>query len=136
MATWDDGGGQASHDGGAAGCDPAFAAISDVVRFEDEILDDEVLVAFELGSRWDLLGLDDDLLVDGEFSGLGSFVGAGSFLAGRRVWLGRRRSLELAGSDLGFGLEPLEDGDLVAQLDTLARVVQPPARRLVPKMIS
>jgi hypothetical protein len=114
MATWDDGGGQPSHDGRAVGCDPAFAAISDVVRFEDEILDDEVLVALEQGSRWDLLGLDDDLLVDGEFSGLRSFVGAGSFLAGRRVWLGRRGSFELAGSDLGFGLETFEESDFVA----------------------
>jgi len=82
MATGDDGGRQVSHDGGAVGCDPAFAAIADVVGFEDEILDDEVFVALELGPRWDLLGLDDDLLVDGEFSGLRSFVGAGSFVAG------------------------------------------------------
>ena len=54
MATWDNGVGQASHDGSAVGRDLAFAAIADVVRFEDEILDDEVFVALELGPRWDL----------------------------------------------------------------------------------
>src|SRR5471030_671446 len=109
MATWDDGVWQVSHDGGAVGCDPAFAAIADVVGFEDELLDDEVFVALELGPRWDLLGLDDNLLVDGEFSGLRSFVGARSFWTGRRVWRGpgRKGHLELAGSDLGLGFEAL-----------------------------
>src|SRR5205814_2670613 len=68
--------------------------------------------------RRDLLGLDDDFLVDGQSSSLGSFVGAGSFQRGGRVGrgLGRRGRLERTGSDLGLGLEALEDGDLVAQL--------------------
>src|SRR5262245_65360481 len=118
MATRDDSVGQASHDGGAVGRDPAFAAVADVVGLEDQVLDDEVLVALEQGSRWELLGLDDDLRVDGELRGLGSFSGAGSFLGGGRVrgGLSRRGSLERAGSDGGPGLEALEEGDLVAQL--------------------
>ena len=78
---------------------------------EDQLLDDEVLVALEDGPLRAVGQRDDDLLGDGQSGGLGALGGAGAFGLGIAGRPGRR--LEGAGGDPGPGLEALEAGDLV-----------------------
>ena len=89
----------------AIGGQPAFAAVADDAGLEDQILDDEVLVALE-DRPGRLVDEGIDILVgDGQLGGLGSLGGAGPFadrVAGRS---GRR--LEATGGDPGRALRPL-----------------------------
>ena len=65
------------HDGSAIGRHPALAPEPDRRRLDDQVLDDEVLVALEAGALRNL-GLDDPILdrdprqVSGQFAGFGN----------------------------------------------------------------
>jgi hypothetical protein len=114
VAAGQDVGGERSHHTLPTGGQPAFAAIADDAWLEDQLLNDEVLVAFEAGAQRDVGQGDDDLFGDGQLGGLGAFGGARPF--GLGVARRSRRRLEGAGNDPGSGLEALEAGDLVLEL--------------------
>ena len=102
---------QRSHHASSVGGQPALAAVADDPRREDQILDDEVLVALEDRPLRRLGETDDGLLGDGQPGGLGPFGGAGPL----RIRVASRpgRPLQSAGGDPGPRLETLEAGDLV-----------------------
>jgi len=60
-------------------------SITCVVAFEDEVLDDEVSVAFQYRTRWQIAGLQDMILIDAEVFGFVAFHGAWTF-ARRLCW--------------------------------------------------
>src|SRR5882724_7836586 len=72
-------GGERRHQASAIGGLPVFATVEDDAGLEDQILNDEVLVAFEDGLGRDVGQADDNLLGDGQLGGVGAFGGAGPF---------------------------------------------------------
>ena len=110
-----DPGGQRCHDATTIRQLPALAAINDGHRFDDQILDDELLVALEAGAFGQALDLDVPGLVDRQ---LGTAGATPAFFArpfGRRL----RRLLHAAGLDLGPNIQTLQPCDLVTQLGVL-----------------
>ncbi len=89
----------------AVGGQPAFAAVADDAGADDQILDDEVLVALEGGPGRRVDQRDDDLVGDGQLGGLGPLVGPGPLLAGSRG--GRGGVSRRLGAIMGRVLRPL-----------------------------
>jgi hypothetical protein len=107
-------GGEGGHQASAVGGQPAFATVEDGAGPEDQILNDEVLVAREDGPLRAVSQREDDLVGDDQLGGLGSLGGAGAFglgVAGRP-----RRRFQGTGCDPGSGFEALEADDLVFEL--------------------
>lgn len=63
------------------------SAIPSVVAFEDEVLDDVVAVALQDSIRWQIVGLQDMILIDANVFGFVPLAGAGAFA---RWFCGRR----------------------------------------------
>ncbi len=95
-------GGERGHQASAIRGQPVFAAVANEAGFEDQILNDEVLVALEDGSIRAVGQRDDDLVGDGQLGGLGALGRAGSFRIRVAGWAGRR--LQGAGSGERFGV--------------------------------
>ena len=70
MAVGPDIGWQSGHQVLAVGGLPAFAAVTDDPRADDEILNHEVFVAFEGRSGWRVGQRDDNLVGNGQLGGL------------------------------------------------------------------
>ena len=97
---------------------PALAAIEGRPCLDDEILDDELLVAFEAGAGRHVRGLDDRRLGDAELGALGAAPALAAAGLGGRLG-GGLHAARLAGLDVGTSLEALQPRDLIAQLGVL-----------------
>src|SRR5215210_41567 len=111
VAVGSDIGGEFGHQVLAVGGLPAFAAITDDLRADGEILNDEVFVTFEDRSGWRVGQSDDRLFGDGQLGRLEPLGGTGPLLT--RVARRTGRRLQRTGRDERPGLEALETEDFV-----------------------
>ena len=105
VAVGSDVGGQFGHQVLAVGGLPAFAAITDDLRADDEILNHEVFVPFEDRSGWRVGQRDDDLVGNGQLGGLEPLGGSGPLLTGSRG--GRGGASRGLGAIMGRVFRPL-----------------------------
>ncbi|ASY73900.1 hypothetical protein SF83666_a43120 (plasmid) [Sinorhizobium fredii CCBAU 83666] len=107
---------QRRHDAAAVGRQPTLAPEPDRRRLDDQVLDDEVLVALEAGARRNL-GLHDPIL--DRHSRQVRLAAATSLAAGVRCRISRARLLHAArpvGLDVRPALQTLQPRDLLALL--------------------
>jgi hypothetical protein len=98
----------------AVGSQPAFAAITDDLGADDEVLNHEVFVTFEDRIGWRVDQRDDDLVGDGQEGGLEPLGGPGPLLT-RGAWRAWR-NFQRTGCDQGSGFQTLQAGDFIAEL--------------------